>query len=57
VLGQVKLWRIKDLVGTGTSWIFVKLLLGVLRVIGEDAAVLSLRISGLCWCSCGVASL
>ena len=47
MLGQVKLWRIKDLVGTGTSWIFVKLLLGVLRVIGEDAAVLSLRINGL----------
>ena len=40
-------WRIKGLIGTGIFWIFVKRLLGVLRVIGEDAAVLLLRTSGL----------
>jgi hypothetical protein len=39
-------WRINGLIGTGTSWTFVKRWLGVLRVIVEDAAVLSLRISG-----------
>jgi hypothetical protein len=40
-------WRIRGLIGTGTFWIFVKLLLNVLRVIVGDAVALLLRTSGL----------